>query len=98
MRVQSGYMVRLLQWMFRLMFTVSLAMAMPVLFVLAMAFGDSDSKAFVTTFGSVLLPFGMALWSIAIFRRRARPWLTFGVTVVAVMLCIHFHVYEVGVR
>ena len=54
-------------------------MAMPILFVLVMLFGDNDFKAFVTTFGSVLLPFGSALWCVVLFRGRYK-WTAFFVT------------------
>lgn len=73
-------------------------MLMPVLFVAAFLWGNDDSRAFVTTFGAVPMPFGTALWSIAIWRRRERPWLTFFITATVILVCIKLHAYEVGVR
>ena len=77
------------------------AMIIPVGFVWMIVAGrsmDADASDFVRIFGSVLMPFGMALWSCAIWRERARPWLTFFITAVVIVAMLKFGVYDVEVR
>jgi hypothetical protein len=59
---------------------------------------DADASAFVRVFGSVLMPFGMALWSIVIWQERSHPWVTFVITAVVIIVMVKLGVYDTRIR
>lgn len=75
------------------------AMLVPIGFVWMLCFPmDADASAFVRIFGSALMPFGMALWSIFIWRERSHPWVAFFVTAVVIIVMLKLGVYDTRIR
>jgi len=86
--------------LFRVGCVAGIAMIVPLGFIW-MLVGlpmDNDTSDFVRIFGSALMPFGMALWSIAIWRGRSRPWLAFFLTAAVLLTMLKLGVYDLEVR